>query len=167
MKEKSSVLYGFSGEFYHTCYCCCFSFARSRLTLCNFMSYNTPGFPVLHYLLEFVQTSVYWVSDAIQPSHPLSSPSLLALSLSQHQGLSEWVSSLHQVAKVLELQPQHQSFQWYSGLISFRIDWLDLPAVQGTFKSLLQHQSSKHQFLGAQPILWSNSHIHTWQLEKS
>ena len=167
MKEKSSVLYGFSGEFYHTCYCCCFSFARLRLTLCNFMSYNTSGFPVLHYLLEFVQTSVYWVSDAIQPSHPLSSPSLLALSLSQHQGLFEWVSSLHQVAKVLELQPQHQSFQWYSGLISFRIDWLDLPAVQGTFKSLLQHQSSKHQFLGAQPILWSNSYIHTWQLEKS
>ena len=75
------------------------------------MGCSKSRFPVLHYLLEFVQTSVYGVSDAIQPSHPLSSPSLLALSLSQHQGLFEWVSSLHQVAKVLELQPQHQSFQ--------------------------------------------------------
>ena len=73
---------------------------------------STPGLPVHHQLLEFTQTHVYRVGDAIQPSHPLSSPSPLALNLSQHQGLFQWVSSSHQVAKVLEFQLQHQSFQW-------------------------------------------------------
>ena len=72
----------------------------------------TAGFPVHHQLLEFTQTHIHWVSDAIQPAHPLSSPSCSAFDLSQHQGLFQWVSSLHQVAKVLELQLQHQSFQW-------------------------------------------------------
>ena len=72
----------------------------------------TPGLPVHHQLLEFTQTHVHWVGDTIQPSHPLSSPSPLALHLSQHQGLLKWVSSSHQVAKVLELQLQHQSLQW-------------------------------------------------------
>ena len=81
------------------------------------------------------------VSDAIQPSHPLSSPSPPALNLSQHQGLFKWVSSSHQVAKVLELQLQHQSFNEHPGLISFRMKWLDLLAVQGTLKNLLQHHS--------------------------
>ena len=80
---------------------------------------------------------------AIPPSHPLLFPSPRAFNLSQHQGLFKWVSSLHQVAKVLEFQPQHQPFCEYSGLISFRIDWLDLLAVQETLKSLLQHHSSK------------------------
>ena len=75
--------------------------------------------PVHHQLLEFTQTHVYWVGCAIQPSHPLSSPSPPALYLSQHQGLFKWVSSLHQVAKVLEFQPQHQSVQWI-----FRTDFL-------------------------------------------
>ena len=99
-------------------------------------------------LLEFTQTHVHWVSDAIQPSHPLSSPSPPAFNPSQHQSLFQWVSSSHQVAKVLELQLQHQSFQRrYSGLISFRMDWLDLLAIQGTLKSLLQHQSSKASIL--------------------
>ena len=69
-------------------------------------------FPVHHQLLEFTQTHVHWVSDAIKPSHPLLPPSPLALNLSQHQGLFQWVSSLYQVAKVLEFQLQHQSFQW-------------------------------------------------------
>ena len=101
-------------------------------------------FPLLHHLLEFAPTHVHWVSDAIQPSHPLSSPSP-AFNLSQHQGLFQWVSSLHHMANVLELQFQHQSFQWI--LISFRIDWLDLPAVQVTLKSLLQHHSSKASIL--------------------
>ena len=91
--------------------------------------------PVLHYLLEFAQTHVHWVVDAIQSSHPLSPPPSYALNLSQHRGLFQWVGSLHQVTKVLE--PQHQSFQWI-----FRIDWFDLLAVQGTLKSLLQHYSS-------------------------
>ena len=83
-------------------------------------------------------------------SHPLSSPSPHALNLSQHQGLFQWVTSSHQVAKVLEFQLQHQSFQ-HSGLISFRMDWLHLLAVQGPLKSLLQHHSSKT------PILWCSA----------
>ena len=81
--------------------------------------------------------------ESVMPSHPLSSPSPPILNLSQHQGLFKWVSSSYQVAKVLEFQLQHQSFQWTPGLISFRLDWWDLLAVQGTLKSLLQHHSSK------------------------
>ena len=88
------------------------SVAQSLPTLCDPMNRSTPGLPVHHQLLEFTQTHVHWVSDAIQPSHPLSSPSPLAFNLSQHQGLFQWVSSSHQVAKVLEFQLQHQSFQW-------------------------------------------------------
>ena len=86
----------------------------------------TPGFSVLHHLPEIAQTHVHRVGDAIQPSHPLLSPSPTALNLSQHQGLFKWVSSSNQVAKVLEFQLQHQSFQWifrndflYVGLVSF------------------------------------------------
>ena len=97
---------------------------------------------------EFTQTHVHWVADAIQPSHALSSPSLPTSNLSQHQGLFQWVSSSHQVAKVLEFQLQHQSCSnEYSGLISFRMDWLDLLAVQGTLKSLLQHHRPKASIL--------------------
>ena len=110
------------------------------------MNCNTPGLPVHHQLLELTQTHVHQVSDAIQPSHPLSSPSLPALNPSQHQGLFQWVSSLHEVAKVLEFQLQHQSFHEHPGLI-FRMDWLDLLAVQRTLKSLLQHHSSKASIL--------------------
>ena len=84
------------------------SVAPSCLTLCDPMHRSTSGLPVHHQLLEFTQTHVHWVSDAIQPPHPLPP----AFSLSQHQGLFKWVSSLHQVAKVLEFQLQHQSFQW-------------------------------------------------------
>ena len=102
------------------------------------MDCSMPGLPVHHQLLEFTQTHIHWVHDAIQPSHPLSSPSP-ALNCSQHQGLFKWVSSLHQVAKVLEFQLQHQCFQWI-----FRTDLL---AVQGTLKSLLQHHSSKASIL--------------------
>ena len=111
------------------------------------MDCSMPGLPVHHQLPEFTQTHVHWVSDAIQPSHPLSSPSPPAFNLSQHQGLFKWDSSSHQVAKVLEFQLQHQSFQWTFRLISFRMDWLDLLAVQGTLKSLLQHHSSKASML--------------------
>ena len=85
--------------------------AASCLTLCNPMDCSTPGLPVHHQLLEFTQTHVHWVSDAIQPSHPLSPPPPPAFNLSQPQGLFKWVSSLHQVAKVLEFPLQHQSFQ--------------------------------------------------------
>ena len=120
---------------------------KSCPTLCNPMDCSTPGFSVLHYLPEFSQTHVHWVSDAIYPSHPLSSPSPPALNLSHHQGLFQWVDSLHQVAKVLEFQLQHQSFNEHPGLISFRMDRLDLLAVQGTLKSLPQHHSSKASIL--------------------
>ena len=112
------------------------------------MDCSTPGFPVHHQLPELTQTHVHWVGDAIQPSHPLSSPSPPTFNLSQHQDLFQWVTSLHQVAKVLEFQLQHQSLQWkHSGLISFRMDRLDLLALKGALKSLLQHHSSKASIL--------------------
>ena len=98
------------------------SVTQSRLTLCNPMDCSTPGFPVHHQLPELTQTHVHWASDAIQLSHPLSSPSPPAFNLSQHQGLFQWVSSLHQVAKGLEFQ--YQSFQWIFRTDLFRIDWL-------------------------------------------
>ena len=88
------------------------SVAQSRPTLCDPMNHSMPGLPVHHQLPESTQTHVHWVSDAIQASYPLSSPSPLALNLSQHQGLFKWISSSHQVAKGLEFQLQHQSFQW-------------------------------------------------------
>ena len=88
------------------------SVAQSCLTLCNPVNRSTPGLHVHHQLLEFTQTHVHRVSDAIQPSHPLLSPSPPAFNPSQHQSLFKWVNSSHQVAKVLEFQPQHQSFQW-------------------------------------------------------
>ena len=98
------------------CFCC--SVAKSCLSLCDPMDCSIPGLLVLHYLPEFTRTHVHWVSDDIQPSHPLSSPSP-AFNLSQHYGLFQWVGSLHQVAKVLECQLQYQSFQWI-----FRVDFL-------------------------------------------
>ena len=98
------------------------SIAQSCPTLCDAMDCSTPGLLVHHQLLQFTETHIHWVSDAIQPSHPLLSPSPPAFNLSQHQGLFKWVSSSHQVAKVLELQLQHQSFQWIF-MISFRMDW--------------------------------------------
>ena len=82
------------------------------VTLCDPMNYSTPGLPVHHQLLEFTQTHAHRVGDAIQPSHPLSSPSPPASNPSQHQGLFQWVNSSHEVAKILEFQLQHQSFQW-------------------------------------------------------
>ena len=88
-------------------------------TLCSPMDCSMPGFPVFCYLPELTQTHVDWVGDAIQLSYPLLPPSPLAFNLSQHQGLFQWVSSSHQVAKILELQLQHQSFQW-----TFRTNFL-------------------------------------------
>ena len=116
-------------------------------TLRDPTDYRTPGFPVFHNLPELVQTHVHRVSETIQPSHPLSSPSPPAFSLSQHQGFSN--------ESALRIRwPKYWSFSFtispsneYSGLISFRIDWFDLPAVQGTLKSLLQHHSSKVSIL--------------------
>ena len=133
---------------------------QSCPTLCNPMNRSTPGLPDHHQLLEFTQTHVCWVGVAIQPSHPLSAPSPPALNLSQLQDLFKWVSSSHQVAKVLEFQLQHQSFQWTPRTDSFRMDWLDLLAVQGTLKNLLQHHSSKASILRCSAFfivtLWGN-----------
>ena len=107
------------------------------------MSRSTPGLPVHHQLPEFTQTHVHRVSDAIQPSHPLSSPSPPASNPSQHQGLFQWVNSLHEVAKYWSYSFRISPSNEHPGLISFRMDWLDLLAVPGTLESLLQHHSSK------------------------
>ena len=99
------------------------SFAQLCPTLCNPMNCSTPGLPVHHQLPELAQSHVHWVGNAIQPSYPLSSPSPPAFNLSQHQHLFQWVSSSLQVAKVLELQLQHLSFQWIFRAY-FLYDWL-------------------------------------------
>ena len=113
-------------------------------TLCDPMHCSTPGLPVHHQLAGFTQTHAHRVGDSIQPSHPLSSPSPPAPNPSQHQGLFQWVNSSHEVASFsFSISPSNES----SGLISFRVDWLDLLAVQETLKSLLQHHSSKAPIL--------------------
>ena len=118
------------------------------------MNWSTLTFPVLHCLLESAHPHVHWVSDVIQLSHLLLPPSPPALNLPQQQGLFQWVHSLHQVARVLELQLQHQSFREYSRLVSFRIDWLDLLGLvgQGSLKNLLQHHNSKASILQRSPF---------------
>ena len=117
------------------------------MALWDTMDHRTLGFPILYHLLEFAQARVHWISDAIQPSHPLSSHPPPAFNPSQHQGLFQWVGSFNQVAKVLELQLQINPSNAYSGFISFRIDWFALLVVQGSHKSLLQHYSSKSSVL--------------------
>ena len=116
------------------------------------MDGSMTGFPVLHYLLELSPTHVHWVGDVIQPSHLLSPPSPPDLNLSQHQGLLQWVGSLHQVAKGLELQLQHQSFQWIFWF-NFLYDWLDwspcLPRdsqLYDNLKSILKNHCKDPQF---------------------
>ena len=108
---------------------------------------QTPGFPVHHQLLKLAQTHVHLVGDAIQPFHPLSSPSPPGFNLSQHQGFFQmsqfFVSGGYSISFSFSISPSKE----YSGLISFRMDWLDLLAVQGTRKSLLQHHSSKASIL--------------------
>ena len=109
------------------------------------MNCSMPGLPVHHQHLELTQTHVHLFGDAIQPSHPLSSPFPPAPKPSQHQNIFQWVNSSHEVAKVLEFQliPSKE----HPGLISFRMDWIDLFAVQGTLNSLLLHHSSKASIL--------------------
>ena len=113
------------------------SVAQSCLTLCNPMDCSTPGLLVHHQLPDLTQTDVRRVGDAIQSSHPLSSPSSSALNLSLYQGLSQWVSSSHQVSKVLEFQLQHQSFQWI-----FRTDFLQYWLVWSPCSSRDSQESS-------------------------
>ena len=123
-------------------------FSRSLCpTLCNPMNRSTPGLPVHHQLPEFTQTHVHWVGDAIQLSHPLSSPSPPAPNPSQHQGLFQWVNSSHEVPNYRSFSFSNSPSSKYPGLISFRMDWLDLLAVQGTLKTLLQQHSSKASIL--------------------
>ena len=130
----------------------------------HFNDCNPSGFPVLHHVSTVAQTHVHWVDDAIKPSHPLSSLSPPALNLSQHQCLFKWVSSSHQVNTFTS---RYWSFRFsispsneHPGLISFRMDWLDLLAVQGTLKSLLQHRSSKASILLCFLYLSGESNIH-------
>ena len=140
------------------------SVAQSCPTLGDPMNRSTPGLPVHHHLPEFTQTRVHRVCNAIQPSHPLSSPFPPAPNPSQRQSL------LHESALRMRW-PKYWSFSFsiipskeIPGLISFRMDWLDLLAVQGNLKSLLQHHSSKASILRkkkAQLSSQSNSHIHT------
>ena len=135
------------------------SVTQSCPTLCDPMDCSTLGFPVHNQLPELAQTHVHQVSDAIQPSHPLSTPSPPAFNLSQHQGLFQ--------KSVLRIRwPKYWSFSLgiscsneYSGLVSFRMDGLDLLAVQGTLRSLLQHHGAKASIL-RRSALWSNFHIH-------
>ena len=116
-------------------------------TLCNPMNHSTPGLPVHHQLLEFTQTHVHWVGDAIQPSHPLLLPSPPAPNPSQHKSLFQWVNSHMRWPKYWSFSFNISLSNEPPGLISFRMDWLDLTAVQGTHKSLLQHHSSKASIL--------------------
>ena len=145
--------------------------------LCDPMDCSTPGFLVLHCLPEFAQTHVPVyeftqthdrVSDAIQPSHSLSSLSPFALNLSQHQDVFQWLSSLDQVAEVLEFQLQHQSCQWIFR-VDFLQDWLvwSPGCPRDSQESSPAPQFAKRQFFGTQHCLWSNSHICTWLLERS
>ena len=99
------------------------SLTQSCLTLCDPMDCSKPGLPVHHQHPELAQTHIHWVGNAIEPSYPLSSLSPPVFNLSQQQGLCQWVSSSHQVAKVLEFQLHHQSFQWIFRT-DFLLDWL-------------------------------------------
>ena len=123
------------------------SVTQSSPTLCDPLNRSTPGLTVPHQLPEFTQTHVNRVSDAIQPSHPLSSPSPLAPNPSQHQSLCQWVNSSLRWPKYWSFSFSIIPSKEHPGLISFRMDWLDLLAVQGTLKSLLQHHTSEASIL--------------------
>ena len=144
-------------------YCCWCSVTQSCPTLCDPMDCNAPGFPVFHYLLELAQSHPLspWCHST---SCPLSSPSPAAFNLSQHQGLFQWVSSSHQVAKVsasasvLPMNIQDWSPLGWTSRISLQFKRLSRVFSNTTVQ--------KHQFFSAQPSLWSKAHIHTWLLEK-
>ena len=146
---------------------CCCSIAKSCPTLCDPMNCSTPGFPIIHYLPEFAETHVHWISDAIQLSHPLLPSSPPALSLSQHQGLFQWIRSSHQGGKVSELPVlvsvlpvniQNWFLLGLTGLISL--------LSEGLSRIFSSTTVWKYSFFGAQTSLWSNSHIRMWLLKK-
>jgi len=147
-------------------HCCC-SVAQSCPTLCDPMDCDTPGLPVHHHLPEFPQTHVHWVSDAIQPSYPLSFFSPPAFYISQHQGLFQWVGSSHQggqsigvsaLPSVLPMNIRDWLPLGWTGLISLQSKGLSRVFSNTTVR--------KHKFFSAQASLWSNSYIHIWLLEK-
>ena len=128
------------------------SVSQSCLTLCDPTDYSTPGFPAHHKLPELAQTHVHWVGNAIEPVPPLLSPSPPSLNLSQHQGLFQLVSSSHQVAKVLEFQLQHQSFQWILRTDQSPLGltgWISLQS-KGLSRVFSNTTVQKHQFFSAQ-----------------
>ena len=130
------------------------------------MDCSTLDFPVLHHLMELIPTPVHWVGDAIQPSHPLLSPSPPAPNPSQHQGLFQWVNSLHEVAKVLELQLQHQSFQW-TPRTDLLEDWM-VWSPCSTRDSLESSPTPQFKSINSSVLsfLYNPTLIHTWLLEK-
>ena len=137
----------------HSIFSSMFSWAQSLSCVRLFVTpwnCSTPGLPVHHQLPEFTQTHVHWVGDAIQPSHPPSSPSPPTLDLSHHQGLFQWVSFCIRWPKYWSFSFNISPSNEHPGLISFRTDWLALLIVQGTLKSLLNTTVQKHQFFSAQ-----------------
>ena len=148
------------------------SVAQSCLTLCDPVDCSTPGVPVHHQLPELAQTHVHQLSDAIQPSRPLLSPSRPAFNLSQHQVFSNELILLIRWPKYWRFRFSISPSNEYSGVISFRIHWFDLLEVWGTFQSLIQHHRSKASILQCLAFLYSNTHFHmtvgktiplTWQ----
>ena len=150
-------------------HCCCYSVTQLCPTPWDSMDYSTPGFPVLHYFPDPAQTHVHWVSDVIQSSCPLSSPSPPVFNLSQHQSLLQWVNSSPSEGQIIGALASASSLAssvlpmniqgWFplglTGLISLQSKWL-LRAFSNT-------TIQKHPYFSTQPSLWLNSHIHTWK----
>ena len=147
-------------------YNCCCSVTRLCPALCNSMDCSTPGFSVLHYPPEFAQVHVHWDCDTIQPSHLLSLSSAFAFNLPSIRVFSNESALRIRWPKYWSFSLRIRPSSEHPGLISFRMDWLDLLAVQGTLKSLLQHHSSKASILRCSAFFIVHSHIHTWLLEK-
>ena len=151
-------------EYFNTLELDCCSVTWLCSTFCNPMDCSMPGFPVLHHLLELAQIHVHWVSGAIQPSHPLLSPSSPAFSLSQHQGLFQWglsASGGQSIGASASVLPKNIQ-DW------FPVGWTGWMSLQSKGLSRVFSNTivQKHQFFSAQPSLCSISHIHTWLLEK-
>ena len=132
------------------------------------MNCSTSGFPILYYLPEFAQIQVHWVGDAIQPSHPLSLPSLPALNLSQHHGLFQWVgcffvSGGQRIGASVSVSVLPVNIQ--GGFLLELTGWISLQS-KGLSSVFPSTAIQKHQFFGTQPSWWSNSHIFTWLLGK-
>ena len=147
--------------------CCCFSVSQSYPTFCDSMDCSMPALLVPHHLQKFAQVHVLWITDAIQLTHHLSPSFPSAFSLSQGQGLFQWVGSLHQGPKYwsFRISPSIE----YSGLVSFRIAWFDLLGVQGTLKSLLKHKSLKASVLWCPALTpvheyWKDHSLHYMDL---